>query len=270
MTFPMRSKMPMASMLTRASSRTLSHNLRGILATPVELQSHPLRSGSAVRLLSATSAWTSGTESWPLDLGRRKRLRRAALDGATLLEIAFGRARSVDRLRARARPRASNSRRPGASPATTSGSAWATLRARFTLNRREGFVAVSRPPAGRPVRLAWDDAAHAIVETSAPTRADARRSRGDRAGSVDAHHRGLARARPPSEKPLSRAAAELRRRTDERVNSMAVCKECGDEADALVSVKVGGQDRRRCAKTAPTGREKRPRSPSRARRSSRT
>jgi hypothetical protein len=40
-----------------------------------------------------------------------------------------------------------------------------------------------------------------------------------------------------------------------RISSMAVCKQCGEEVDALVSVKVGGKSKKLCEECADRARE---------------
>jgi hypothetical protein len=85
-----------------------------------------------------------------------------ALDGSTLLEIAFGRARSVV---AYALELALAHRLP-ATGSVAGDDIWLRLgdaRARFTMNRREGLVLVSRWQVD-DVRARWDEARHAIVE----------------------------------------------------------------------------------------------------------
>ncbi len=87
------------------------------------------------------------------------------LDGPTLLEIAFGRARSVV---AYALELAVAHRLP-ATGSVAGDDVWLRLgnaRARFTMNRREGLVIVSSAQAGE-VRARWDDARRAIVDLDA-------------------------------------------------------------------------------------------------------
>jgi hypothetical protein len=84
------------------------------------------------------------------------------LDGATVLEIAFGRARSAV---AYALELALAHRLP-ATGNVAGDDVWLRLgeaRARFTLNRREGHVLVSRPGL-EPVRVRWDATNRAIVQ----------------------------------------------------------------------------------------------------------
>jgi hypothetical protein len=84
-------------------------------------------------------------------------------DGATQLEIALGKARSVV---AYALELALAHRVP-ATGCVTGDDIWLRLgdgRARFTLNRREGFLAVSHPKAD-DARVCWDDVKGAIVQT---------------------------------------------------------------------------------------------------------
>ncbi len=86
------------------------------------------------------------------------------LDGATVLEIAFGRARSAV---AYALELALAHRLP-ATGSVAGDDVWLRLgeaRARFTLNRREGHVLVSRPGL-EPVRVRWDGTNRAIVQDS--------------------------------------------------------------------------------------------------------
>jgi hypothetical protein len=87
------------------------------------------------------------------------------LDGATLLEIAFGRARSIV---AYALELALAHRLP-ATGSVAGDDIWLRLgdaRVRFTMNRREGFVLVSRWQVD-DVRARWDEARRAIVELDA-------------------------------------------------------------------------------------------------------
>ena len=94
-----------------------------------------------------------------------------ALDGAALLEIAFGRARSVI---AYALELALAHRLP-ATGSVAGDDVWLRLgdaRARFTMNRREGLVLVSRWQVD-DVRARWDEARHAIVEIRADGASDA-------------------------------------------------------------------------------------------------
>jgi hypothetical protein len=89
----------------------------------------------------------------------------AALDGATLLEIAFGRARSVV---AYALELALAHRLP-ATGSVAGDDIWLRLgdaRVRFTMNRREGFVLVSRWMVD-DLRARWDEPARAVVELGA-------------------------------------------------------------------------------------------------------
>ena len=84
------------------------------------------------------------------------------LAGATVLEIAFGRARSAV---AYALELALAHRLP-ATGSVAGDDIWLRLggaRARFTLNRREGHVLAWRPGL-EPVRLRWDAASRAIVQ----------------------------------------------------------------------------------------------------------
>jgi len=85
-----------------------------------------------------------------------------SLEGPAQLEIAFGRARSVV---AYALERAIAHRRP-ATGSVAGDDVWLRLgetRARFTMNRREGHVAMTRRP-GDEIRVGWDGARSAIVE----------------------------------------------------------------------------------------------------------
>ncbi|HTB74157.1 MAG TPA: hypothetical protein VK762_12985 [Polyangiaceae bacterium] len=85
----------------------------------------------------------------------------AGLDGPTLLEIAFGRARSVV---AYALELAVAHRLP-ATGSVAGDDVWLRLgnaRARFTMNRREGLVIVSSGQAA-DVRARWDEGQRAIA-----------------------------------------------------------------------------------------------------------
>ncbi len=85
----------------------------------------------------------------------------AGLDGATLLEIAFGRARSVV---AYALELAVAHRLP-ATGSVAGDDVWLRLgnaRARFTMNRREGLVIVSSAQAA-DVHARWDEGQRAIA-----------------------------------------------------------------------------------------------------------
>jgi hypothetical protein len=106
-----------------------------------------------------------GTAGTPAPAPERTDDPAAGLDGTTLLEIAFGRARSVF---AYALELALAHRLP-ATGSVAGDDVWLRLgnaRARFTMNRREGLVVVSSSQAGE-VRARWDDARRAIVDLDA-------------------------------------------------------------------------------------------------------
>lgn len=87
---------------------------------------------------------------------------KASLEGPTLLEIAFGQARSIF---AYALELAVAHRLP-ATGSVAGDDVWLQLgdaRARFTMNRREGHVLVS-PRQGQELRAGWDATRAAIVE----------------------------------------------------------------------------------------------------------
>jgi hypothetical protein len=89
----------------------------------------------------------------------------ASPDGATQLEIAFGRARTAIVYALEL----SHAHRVPATGSVAGDDIWMRLgdaRARFTLNRREGFILVSRPDASE-VRVRWDGAARTLVAESA-------------------------------------------------------------------------------------------------------
>jgi hypothetical protein len=89
----------------------------------------------------------------------------AAPDGATLLEIAFGRARSVVVYTLEL----AIAHRLPATGSIAGDDIWLRLgdaRVRFTMNRRDGCVVASRGQ-GDEVRAAWDAARSAIVELGA-------------------------------------------------------------------------------------------------------
>jgi hypothetical protein len=133
-----------------------------------------------------------------LDLGTTTP--KASLEGPTLLEIAFGRARSIF---AYALELAVAHRLP-ATGSVAGDDVWLRLgdaRARFTMNRRDGHVVVSRPP-GEELRAVWDPAQGAIVELRA----------GGATGAIDLEAMAQSavdgivaewRARPPSARLLS-------------------------------------------------------------------
>jgi hypothetical protein len=98
-----------------------------------------------------------------LDLGTTTP--KASLGGPTLLEIAFGQARSIF---AYALELAVAHRLP-ATGSVAGDDVWLRLgdvRARFTMNRRDGHVVVSRRH-GEELRAVWDPARGAIVELGA-------------------------------------------------------------------------------------------------------
>jgi hypothetical protein len=89
----------------------------------------------------------------------------STLEGPTLLEIAFGRARSIV---AYALELALAHRLP-ATGSVAGDDVWLRLgdaRARFTMNRRDGHVVVSRRQDDE-IRAGWDAARSAIVELGA-------------------------------------------------------------------------------------------------------
>jgi hypothetical protein len=105
-----------------------------------------------------------GTAGAPLPAPDGAGAPAAGLDGMTLLEIAFGRARSVV---AYALELAVAHRLPAAG-SVAGDDVWLRLgnaRARFTMNRREGHVVVSSGSA--EVCARWDDARREIVELDA-------------------------------------------------------------------------------------------------------
>jgi hypothetical protein len=94
----------------------------------------------------------------------------AVLDGAAHLEIAFGKARSVVTYALEL----ALAHRVPATGCVTGDDIWLRLgegRARFTLNRREGFVAVSESKTG-DARVRWDDARSLMVQIGAADAGD--------------------------------------------------------------------------------------------------
>ena len=143
-----------------------------------------------------------------LDLGTTTP--KASLEGPTVLEIAFGRARSIF---AYALELAVAHRLPATGSVAGDG-VWFRLgdaRARFTMNRREGHVVVSRGQ-GEELRAGWDASRGAIVELGAD---GATGPMVDLEAMAQSAVDGIVaewRARPPSTKLLSTRA---RNREDE-------------------------------------------------------
>jgi hypothetical protein len=122
-------------------------------------------------------------------------------DGPTLLEIGFGRARSVF---AYALELAVAHRLP-ATGSVAGDDVWLRLgdaRARFTMNRRAGHVLVS-PHRGDEIRAGWDDARGAIVELAADGATGATVNLEAMAQSAVDGIVAAWRARPPSARLLS-------------------------------------------------------------------